>query len=67
MQLNIFYPGPQAWFFLAEKRGCLAKEGAEVKFMDGDAGTNIPPKIATGDFDSVTGFFLTPPDGHTAT
>ena len=57
MQLNIFYPGPQAWFFLAEKRGCLAKEGAEVKFMDGDAGANTLPKMATGDFDSVTRFY----------
>ena len=32
MQLNTFYSGPQAWFFLADERGYLREEGLAIDF-----------------------------------
>lgn len=51
MQLNTFYSGPQAWFFLADDRGYLADEGLEIEFTEGDTAANTVPKMATGGFD----------------
>ena len=56
MQLNTFYSGQQARFFLAEERGYLRDEGlgawaAEVEFAAGDTAANIIPKMATGGFE----------------
>lgn len=51
MQLNTFYSGPQAWFFLAEDRGYLADEGLEVTFVEGDTAANTIPRMAAGGFD----------------
>ena len=46
MQLNTFYSGPQAWFFLAEERGYLRDEGLAVDFTEGDTAANTIPKMA---------------------
>lgn len=51
MQLNTFYSGPQAWFFLAEERGYLREEGLEIEFTEGDTAANTIPKMAAGGFD----------------
>ena len=51
MQLNTFYSGPQAWFFLAEDRGYLHDEGLAVEFTEGDTAANTIPKMAAGGFD----------------
>jgi NitT/TauT family transport system substrate-binding protein len=51
MQLNTFYSGPQAWFFLADERGYLRDEGLEVEFTEGDTAANTVPKMAAGGFD----------------
>jgi NitT/TauT family transport system substrate-binding protein len=51
MQLNTFYTGPQAWFFLAEERGYLRDEGLEIEFIEGDTAANTIPKMAAGGFD----------------
>jgi len=51
MQLNTFYSGPQAWFFLAEDRGYLRDEGLAVDFTEGDTAANTIPKMAAGGFD----------------
>ncbi len=51
MQLNTFYSGPQAWFFLAEERGYLADVGLTVEFTEGDTAANTVPKMAAGGFD----------------
>jgi NitT/TauT family transport system substrate-binding protein len=51
MQLNTFYSGPQAWFFLAEERGYLRDEGLEIEFTEGDTAANTIPKMAAGGFD----------------
>ena len=51
MQLNTFYSGPQAWFFLAHERGYLADEGLEIEFTEGDTAANTIAKMATGGFD----------------
>lgn len=51
MQLNTFYSGPQAFFFLAHERGYLRDEGLEVEFVEGDTAANTIPKMATGAFD----------------
>ncbi len=51
MQLNTFYSGPQAWFFLAEERGYLRDEGLEIEFTEGDTAANTVPKMAAGGFD----------------
>jgi NitT/TauT family transport system substrate-binding protein len=46
MQLNTFYSGPQAWFFLAEARGYLRDEGLAIDFTEGDTAANTIPKMA---------------------
>ena len=51
MQLNTFYSGPQAWFFLAQERGYLRDEGLELEFTEGDTAANTIPKMAGGGFD----------------
>jgi NitT/TauT family transport system substrate-binding protein len=51
MQLNTFYSGPQAWFFLADERGYLRDEGLQVDFTEGDTAANTVPKMAAGGFD----------------
>ena len=51
MQLNTFYSGPQAWFFLAEERGYLRDEGLEIEFTEGDTAANTIPRMANGTFD----------------
>jgi NitT/TauT family transport system substrate-binding protein len=51
MQLNTFYSGPQAWFFLAAQRGYLADVGIELEFVEGDTAANTVPKMAAGGFD----------------
>ena len=51
MQLNTFYSGPQAWFFLAEERGYLRDEGLAIDFTEGDTAANTIPKMAGGGFD----------------
>ena len=51
MQLNTFYSGPQAWFFLADERGYLRDEGLAIKFTEGDTAANTIPKMAAGGFD----------------
>ena len=51
MQLNTFYSGPQAWFFLAEERGYLRDAGLAVEFTEGDTAANTVPKMAAGGFD----------------
>ena len=51
MQLNTFYSGPQAWFFLADERGYLRDEGLAVEFTEGDTAANTVPKMAAGGFD----------------
>ncbi len=51
MQLNTFYSGPQAWFFLADERGYLRDEGLEIEFTEGDTAANTVPKMAAGGFD----------------
>ena len=51
MQLNTFYSGPQAWFFLADERGYLRDEGLEIEFVEGDTAANTVPKMAAGGFD----------------
>ena len=51
MQLNTFYSGPQAWFFLAHEREYLRDEGLEVEFTEGDTAANTVPKMAAGGFD----------------
>ena len=49
MQLNTFYSGPQAWFYLADERGYLRDEGLTVEFTEGDTAANTVPKMANGD------------------
>ena len=51
MQLNTFYSGPQAWFFLAHERGYLCDEGLEIDFTEGDTAANTVSKMAAGGFD----------------
>lgn len=51
MQLNTFFSGPQAWFFLAVERGYLAEEGLRIEFVEGDTAANTVPKMAAGGFD----------------
>ena len=51
MQLNTFYSGPQAWFFLADERGYLRDEGLALAFTEGDTAANTIPKMAGGGFD----------------
>lgn len=51
MQLNTFYSGPQAWFFLAEDRGYLHAEGLSLTFTEGDTAANTVPRMAAGGFD----------------
>lgn len=51
MQLNTFYSGPQAWFFLAEERGYLRDEGLAIEFVEGDTAANTIPKMAAGQLD----------------
>ena len=51
MQLNTFYSGPQAWFFLAEERGYLRDEGLALAFTESDTSANTIPKMAGGGFD----------------
>lgn len=51
MQLNTFYSGPQAWFFLADERGYLRDEGLSIEFVEGDTAANTVPRMAAGDFD----------------
>ncbi len=46
MQLNTFYSGPQAWFFLADARGYLRDEGLAIEFTEGDTAANTIPKMA---------------------
>lgn len=46
MQLNTFYSGPQAWFFLADERGYLRDEGLALDFTEGDTAANTIPKMA---------------------
>ena len=46
MQLNTFYSGPQAWFFLADERGYLRDEGLVLAFTEGDTAANTIPKMA---------------------
>ena len=46
MQLNTFYSGPQAWFFLADARGCLRDDGLVVKFTEGDTAASTIPAMA---------------------
>ena len=46
MQLNTFYSGPQAWFFLAYERGYLRDEGLAIDFTEGDTAANTIPKMA---------------------
>ncbi len=46
MQLNTFYSGPQAWFFLADERGYLLDEGLAISFTEGDTAANTIPKMA---------------------
>jgi NitT/TauT family transport system substrate-binding protein len=46
MQLNTFYSGPQAWFFLADERGYLRDEGLAIDFTEGDTAANTIPKMA---------------------
>ena len=46
MQLNTFYSGPQAWFFLADERGYLRDEGLAIEFTEGDTAANTIPKMA---------------------
>ena len=43
MQLNTFYSGPQAWFFLADERGYLRDEGLTIEFTEGDTAANTIP------------------------
>lgn len=50
-QLNTFYSGPQAWFFLAEARGYLRDEGLAVDYTEGDTAANTIPRLAGGGFD----------------
>jgi NitT/TauT family transport system substrate-binding protein len=47
MQLNTFYSGPQAWFFLADVRGYLRDEGLALEFIEGDTAANTIPKMAS--------------------
>ena len=51
MQLNTFFSGPQAWFFLAAERGYLRQEGLAIEFVEGDTAANTVPKMAAGGFD----------------
>ena len=51
MQLNTFFSGPQAWFFLAVERGYLEQEGLHIDFVEGDTAANTVPKMAAGGFD----------------
>ncbi len=51
MQLNTFYSGPQAWFFLAQARGYLQAEGLSIQFTEGDTAANTIPRMAAGGFD----------------
>jgi NitT/TauT family transport system substrate-binding protein len=51
MQLNTFFSGPQAWFFLADERGYLRDEGLAIEFTQGDTAANTIPKMAAGGFD----------------
>lgn len=51
MQLNTFYSGPQAWFFLADERGWLSEEGLAIEYVEGDTAANTIPKMAAGGFD----------------
>ena len=51
MQLNTFYAGPQAWFFLADARGYLRDEVLAIEFTEGDTAANTIPKMAAGGFD----------------
>ncbi len=46
MQLNTFFSGPQAWFFLADERGYLRDEGLAIEFTVGDTAANTIPKMA---------------------
>lgn len=55
MQLNTFYSGPQAWFFLADERGYLREEGLAIDFTEGDTAANTIPKMAAGGFDAGYG------------
>ncbi len=55
MQLNTFYSGPQAWFFLADARGYLRDEGLALEFTEGDTAANTIPKMAGGGFDAGYG------------
>ena len=55
MQLNTFFSGPQAWFFLAAERGYLRDEGIVIEFVEGDTAANTVPKMATGAFDTGYG------------
>ena len=51
MQLNTFYFGPQAWFFLADERGYLRDEGLALAFTESNTAANTIPKMAGGGFD----------------
>lgn len=51
MILNTFVSGPQAWFFLADERGYLAREGIALDFTPGDTAANAVPKVADGRFE----------------
>ena len=51
MQLNTFFSGPQAWFFLAAERGYLRQEGLAIDFVEGGTAANTVPKMAAGGFD----------------
>lgn len=51
MQLNTFYSGPQAWFFLADERGYLRDEGLALAFTESNTAANTIPKMAGGGFD----------------
>ena len=50
MQLNTFYSGPQAWFFLADARGYLRDGCLAIDFTEGDTAANTIPKMAGGGF-----------------
>ena len=51
MQLNTFYSGPQAWFFLAAERGYLRNEGLAVEVTA--TGTSCP-LLKNGMYEVIT-------------
>lgn len=55
LQLNTFFSGPQAWFFLSVDRGYLRDAGIELEFIEGDTAANAVPRMMAGGFELAYG------------